>query len=195
MKNVMMFQENSVNANAQVLDQVFQLRHDTFIKRLGWEISSHQGRERDQFDDLNPFHITVTDAAGQQVLGCWRALPSQGLYMLKDVFPQLLQGEAAPQEENVWEISRFAVNKNLRDTEQGYYADTTIELVRSFYDFAIARGITSYVTVTTVACERILRQLGVTMRRLGDGKALQIGVERSVALQIEVNENLRINRH
>lgn len=195
MKNVIFFQENAVNHNPQILDQVFQLRHDTFIKRLGWEITSNQGRERDQFDDLQPYHIAVNSADDQQVLGCWRALPSQGDYMLKDIFPQLLQGEKAPVEENVWEISRFAVNKDKRNADDGYFADTTIELIRSFYDFAKQHGITSYVTVTTVACERILRQLGVTMRRMGDGKALQIGVERSVALQIEVNENLCIVKH
>jgi len=193
MNNVIYFQENTFNANPEVLDNIFKLRHNTFIERLGWEINSDQGRERDQYDDLKPFHIAVENT--DQVQGCWRALPTQGKYMLKDTFPQLLQGEMAPQQDDIWEISRFAVDKNKRGQDKGFYSEVTIDLVRSFYDFAVARGIKGYVTVTTTACERILRQLGVTMRRMGDGKAVQIGVERSVALWIEVDQNLNITKH
>jgi acyl homoserine lactone synthase len=115
--------------------------------------------------------------------------------MLKDIFPELLQGEKAPEQDDIWEISRFAVDKTRRTEEKGFYSQVTVDLIRSFYTFAQEHGIKGYVTVTTVACERILRQLGVNMRRMGEGKSLQIGVERSVALWIEVDENLRITKH
>ncbi|MDO6428507.1 acyl-homoserine-lactone synthase [Thalassotalea sp. 1_MG-2023] len=193
MNNVISFQENGANANPNILDNVFRLRHETFINRLGWEIPSCEGRERDQFDDLDPYHIVVTD--NDNVKGCWRALPTTSDYMLKDIFPELLQGEAAPQEEDVWEISRFTVDKNKRNEDGGYFSTATIELIKSFHNFAKENNIKSYVTVTTVACERILRQLGVNMRRMGDGKSLQVGVERSVALWIEVDDNLCITKH
>ena len=38
--------------------------------------------------------------------------------MLKDIFPQLLQGEKAPVEENVWEISRFCVEPDQTADER-----------------------------------------------------------------------------
>lgn len=193
MNNVISFQENGINADHNILDSVFKLRHETFINRLGWEISSNEGRERDQFDDLDPFHIVVK--VENSVKGCWRALPTTSDYMLKDVFPELLQGETAPEVKDVWEISRFAVDKTKRCEDKGYYSAATIDLIRSFHGFAKENGIKSYVTVTSVACERILRQLGVNMRRMGEGKALQIGVERTVALWIEVDENLCITKH
>jgi N-acyl-L-homoserine lactone synthetase len=193
MNNVINFQESTFNMNATILDEVFKLRHNTFIERLGWEINSVQGRERDQYDDLNPFHIVIEKT--NVVQGYWRALPTQGKYMLKDTFPELLQGETAPEQDDIWEISRFAVDKKNRQENKGYYSEITIDLVRSFYDFAKEHGIKGYVTVTTTACERILRQLGVNMRRMGDGKAVKIGVERSVALWIEVDENLFITKH
>jgi acyl homoserine lactone synthase len=41
----------------------------------------------------------------------------------------------------------------------------------------------------------MLRQLGVDCWRMGEGKALQIGVERSVALWIKVDNTLHINTH
>lgn len=38
----------------------------------------------------------------------------------------------------------------------------------------------------------MLRSLGLTMRRMGDGKSLQVGKERSVALWLEVDESLNL---
>lgn len=193
MNNVIFTQEISRDMDA-VIDGILKLRHETFIERLDWEIPSENGRERDRFDDLAPHHIAVTDQDGA-VKGCWRALPTTGDYMLKCVFPQLLQGESAPEEARVWEISRFAVKKGSAEAPKGYFGDVTIDLVKSFYDFALENNIHHYVTVTSVACERLLRQLGVTVRRMGDAKVMQIGVERTVALWIEVNDKLNISRH
>lgn len=193
MNNVIFTQEISHNSD-DIIDGILRLRHETFIERLDWEIPSQNGRERDRFDDLSPHHIAVTDQA-RKVKGCWRALPTTADYMLKCVFPQLLQGESAPVSEHVWEISRFAVKKGSAEAPKGYFGDVTIDLVKSFYDFAKRNNVQHYVTVTSVACERLLRQLGVTVRRMGDAKVMQIGVERTVALWIEVNENLNIARH
>ena len=193
MNNIISFQENSTNLNQNILDGLFKLRHNTFIERLGWEIPSVNGKERDQFDDLNPYHIVIEE--NSNVKGCWRALPTTGDYMLKDIFPELLQGEIAPQLNDVWEISRFAVDKSKNNGGKSYFASATIDLIQSFHNFAKENGIKRYVTVTTVACERILRQLGVTIRRMGEGQSIQIGVERSVALWIEVDDKLNITKH
>jgi len=43
------------------------------------------------------------------VVGCWRLLPTTGPYMLKDIFSHLLWGKPAPEQPDVWEISRFAI--------------------------------------------------------------------------------------
>lgn len=184
-------QETPLNSTNEIIDGIFKLRHKTFIERLDWDIPSHGGKERDQFDTLNPYHIAVTEDSKGEVKGCWRALPTVGDYMLKSTFPELLQGEEAPQEENIWEISRFAVKKGC-NKEKGNFSDVSLEMVRSFYDFAQQHNIDSYVTVTTVACERLLRQLGVTLRRMGEGKVIEIGIERSVALRIEVDQSLAL---
>ncbi|WP_188152449.1 acyl-homoserine-lactone synthase [Teredinibacter waterburyi] len=187
--------ENSADANnLSIIDGILKLRHETFIQRLDWEIPSENGRERDQFDELNPHFIAVTDET-QEVKGCWRALPTTGDYMLKSIFPELLQGETAPEREGIWEISRFAVKKGSADKARGNFGNVTLDLVRSFYDFAKENNVKSYVTVTSLACERLLRQLGVNVRRMGEGKMKQIGVERTVALWIEVNDNLNIVSH
>jgi acyl homoserine lactone synthase len=46
-------------------------------------------------------------------------------------------------------------------------------------------GITRYVTVTTLAIERMLRRAGIEVTRLGP--PVKIGVERTIALDITVD--------
>lgn len=47
-------------------------------------------------------------------------------------------------------------------------------------------GITNYVAVTTIAIERLLRKTGIAITRYGP--PIQIGVERAVALNIDIGE-------
>ncbi|AQS35431.1 N-acyl-L-homoserine lactone synthetase [Shewanella psychrophila] len=195
MNNTVFTQHNlQTSASELILDGIMRLRYETFIKRLDWDIASTDGREQDCFDDNEAHYIAVLED-DKDVIGCWRARSTLQDYMLKSVFPELLQGESAPVQDDIWEISRFAVKKGSAETQKGYFGDVTIDLVKSFYDFAKQNGIKSYVTVTTVACERLLRQLGVNLRRMGDGKVKQIGVERTVALWIQVDEDLNIISH
>lgn len=194
MKETIFTQESVSATESGIVNHIYQLRHDTFIGRLNWAINSHNGMERDQFDDMHPYHIAVI-GKDHQVNGCWRALPTTGDYMLRSVFSDMFQGEPITDDPGIWEISRFAVRKGSAQTEKGYMSEITMDMVRSFYDFAIAHDIYSYVTVTTVACERLLRQLGVDMRRLGSGKVMQLGQEKSVALRIDVNEKLKLYKH
>lgn len=195
MQNLHILKESQNTPEAQsVIEDVFKLRYETFIKRLEWSINSENGLERDQFDALDPHHIALKGDDGE-VKGCWRALPTTSEYMLPSVFPQILQGEQAPVDDSVWEISRFAVRKGTAQATRGYMNSITLQMVQSFWEFAQENNIKSYVTVTSVACERMLRQLGVTLRRMGDGKSMQVGEERSVALWIEVDANLQIATH
>ncbi|TVZ37751.1 acyl homoserine lactone synthase [Alteromonadaceae bacterium 2753L.S.0a.02] len=190
------FHKNNLleTTSSSVVEEIYKLRHETFVERLEWEVNSENGAEKDQFDTDNAINIAVS-GYDDQLQGCWRALPTTGEYMLKDVFPELLQGEEAPQEPEVWEISRFAVRKGTSSVAKGFNAQVTVAMVKSFWDFAIENNVRAYVAVTTVACERMLRQLGVTLRRMGEGESLQIGKEKSVALYIEVDRNLNITAH
>ncbi|MBA6257667.1 MULTISPECIES: acyl-homoserine-lactone synthase [unclassified Colwellia] len=195
MTNIHYIEPNNNNystINNNLLNDVYRLRYDTFKTRLSWEVNCENGLEKDEFDKLDVTHIAMTDQ-NEKVVGCWRALPTEGSYMLRNIFPELMRGENIPHEENVWEISRFTVDKAFTNNDKSMVSNSTAQLVKSFYDFAQKKGIKSYVLVTTVACERILRCLGVETRRMGDGKSMQIGIERSVALWVNVNESLNIS--
>ena len=77
---------------AKTLDNMFQLRDLVFNQRLGWEVKSRNGRERDDFDDLDPTYMVSVDRPNK-VEGCWRLLPTLGPYMLQKTFPELLIGD------------------------------------------------------------------------------------------------------
>lgn len=191
MANILLGQATEPQINWDALRGMFQLRHTVFKERLGWEVESSNGMETDHFDELDPVYMIAKDRQ-QGVSGCWRLLPTTGPYMLKDTFPQLLRGEPAPIDPAIWELSRFAVKPTASDDRrQANLGETTFAMMREVFTFGEQRGIESYVTVTSVALERMLRRIGLPIRRLGDGKAQRIGSVLSVACWIDLNEETR----
>jgi len=174
----------------ETLQGMFRFRHQVFHQSLGWDVETHQGMERDRFDELNPVYL-IAKGSNNAVDGCWRLLPTTGPYMLSDTFPQLLQGSAAPHRDEVWELSRFAVASTGRgDLAQASLGSVTFEMIRCVVEFAFSQGIRSYVTVTSVALERLMKRAGIPLRRLGQGRAQRIGKVLTVACTIEINEKL-----
>lgn len=172
-----------------MLDGMFRLREEVFFQRLGWEVSSTAGLERDHFDELDPVYL-VARGSNRKVTGCTRIMPTVGPYMLRDVFPELLQGEDAPAQEDTWELSRFTASPDA-DNPQAGVGEVSLELMRSAVTFAEQNGIRRYVAVTSAAMERMLRRLGLPMRRLGEGRVMQIGKVRTVACYIPIDGRTR----
>ncbi len=169
---------------SQRLDGMFKLRHEVFRERLNWDVGSTYGRERDQFDELEPVYI-VCEQDGE-VLGSWRLLPTLGPYMLKDVFPELLHGVPAPQSADTWEISRFAVSKRVAGNDSlGTIRSVTQLLLDQLFTFAAKRNLARIVAVTDVRFERILRRSGLQTERFGP--PMQIGVTQAVAGYADVS--------
>lgn len=176
--------QNTLETSRQ-LDGMFRLRHEVFKERLAWEVGSQAGRERDMFDDLDPVYI-VCEHQGE-VLGSWRLLPTTRPYMLKDVFPELLHGQPAPEAPDVWEISRFAVSKRVVGNESlGTINIVTNMLLDQLGTFAKRRNISRIVAVSDVRFERILKRAGLLTQRFGP--PLQIGVTRAVSGYADVAE-------
>ena len=172
----------------QRLDGMFKLRHVIFKERLGWDVNSDEGRERDHFDELDPVYM-ISESSREAVDGCWRLLPTTVPYMLRDTFPELLRGEPVPEHNDIWELSRFAISPtSSEDCRQVNFRPVTFDMMREVVLYAMSRGIKQYVSVTSVSLERMLRRVGVPMRRFGDGKAVKIGKVLSVAVWMDVNE-------
>ncbi len=174
-----------------VLLDMFAFRHEVFYRRLGWDVRTRYELEYDEFDDMDPVYMLAEDDGGS-IEGCWRLLPTLGPYMLRDTFPELLRGESAPSDSHVWELSRFAVATPGNAAEkQAPLNDVTLGMIRKVYDFALAHEIREYVTVTSVALERLLKRTGLPIRRFGDGKAQKIGKVLTVACHVDINDRFR----
>lgn len=168
------------------LRKMYRLRAKVFKERMGWDIPVHNGMDYDGYDELDS-HYLMIKGNNQSVRGCWRLLPTEGPYMLRDTFPELLNGHAAPVDAKVWELSRFAIET---DGEEGFgFTSLALESMRSLFQFGERMGIERYVAVTTTAIERMMRRAGIVIERFGP--PLQIGVEKTVALEIFNNEATR----
>lgn len=192
MSDVLMGRTCEQRIDNKTLDGIFSLRHTIFCERLGWDVNSNQGRERDDYDDLDPTYLVTRDRFAR-VQGCMRILPTKGRYMLRDTFGVLLRGESAPQSDDVWEISRFAIAPASKaDRRQAYVHPATLEMFERAFWHARNNDVGHYVVATSVALERMLRRIGMPIRRFGDGKAVRIGQTLSVACWIELNEQCRM---
>ncbi|MGI4719994.1 MAG: acyl-homoserine-lactone synthase [Janthinobacterium lividum] len=161
--------------------EMHTLRAKVFSGRLGWEVPVLSGMEIDGYDALDPAYMQIREPGGP-LRGCWRLLPTEGPYMLKDSFPQLLEGQQAPSDPRVWELSRFALET---DKENRYgFSEMTLDAFAAVVRHGIENGITHYVTVTTTGMERLTRRAGVVTSRLGAPQ--RIGIENAVAFYVDV---------
>jgi len=191
MQSLLVIDTERAKGQRQTMRRMFRFRHRVFHERLGWEVESRNGLEMDRFDALDPVYM-VSENVRKEIDGSWRLLPTTGPYMLKDTFPQLLRGEAAPRDPAVWEISRFAtLAGGCRERAQANLGQVTFAMIRSLLPFAEAHGIRQYVFVTSVALERLVRRIGLPLRRFGDGQAQRVGKVLSVACWLDVDAEFR----
>ncbi|MBJ2066587.1 acyl-homoserine-lactone synthase [Serratia odorifera] len=169
--------------DANLLQHMHQLRADTFYYKKRWDVVLYDGMEIDAYDALNPLYLLLLHEDGERIDGCWRMLPTTGPYMLKNTFPSLLGCHQPPCSEAVWELSRF-INCAPNDRGLGF-SSVTRQMIEQMMAYGRQQQLTAYVTVTTLGVERMMRHLGLVMRRLGPG--LTIGREHCIALQIDLS--------
>ncbi|TFW10739.1 acyl-homoserine-lactone synthase [Massilia arenosa] len=174
------------NFNKPDLCAMHRLRAKVFSDRKGWDVPVLSGMEIDGYDAIDPFYMLMRDDQGGLIRGCWRILPTDGPYMLKDTFPELLHGEPAPEDPHVWELSRFAIETG-GDNKFGF-SDIAMQSIGEIIRFGHQSGITQYITVTTTAIERMLKRAGVVIRRFGP--PIVIGVETAVAIYVDIEPSM-----
>jgi acyl homoserine lactone synthase len=164
--------------------EMHKLRAKVFKGRLGWEVPVLSGMEIDGYDALDPYYMMIREPGKDTLRGCWRLLPTEGPYMLKDSFAELLHGDPAPENARIWELSRFAIQTD--PNSRFGFSEITMESFGEMIHYGRAHGIDRFVTVTTTGFERLLRRAGVVTTRLGEPE--QIGIEKAVALYVEVED-------
>lgn len=142
-----------------VLEDMFQLRGRVFGDRLGWEVNIQDGKEIDDFDNLDPAYVVGLDDEGN-VVSAVRALQTTGPHMLSDVFHAILDGEPPIRSATMWESTRFCVDtKRLtRGKDRNSVSYATCELMIGSLEFARRSGIKDIITVMDPIMDRVLKR-------------------------------------
>lgn len=156
------------------IDAMFRNRAEIFADRLGWEVVVENGRERDAFDDANPLYLISVDPDTEEYLGSLRLLPTTGPNMLRDVFPQLLDGDFI-ESATIWESSRICAATCAGSSERNRNGINAVlsELILGIGEVALAAGLTQIVSVFDARMFRVLKAAGCnpeiigTPRRIG----------------------------
>ena len=149
------------------LTDVYKLRHKVFCDTKGWVATNPERKEIDTYDYLSPVHFIHINASNN-VDGCCRILPTTGPNMLKDIFPELMGSTPVPEHATMWEISRFAIDKEQSDLGFASISEATSELLITLFKYAFDNNIKKIVAVTDIAFERVLRRAGLYTSRYSE---------------------------
>src|SRR5690242_9962772 len=97
---------------ASALNDMFRLRHDVFIKEMGWKLKTQNGIERDQYDTSRTLYLVESDDDGE-VICCVRMNATDSPTMLSEVFPEMCEG-GPPNSATTWELTRGAIARSVR---------------------------------------------------------------------------------
>jgi len=154
-----------------LIDHMFQMRAEVFSGRLGWDVTVTSGREIDRFDDEDPAYLLSVNKRTGALQGAVRLLPTTGPYMLRDVFPVLVQG-GAPECPMIWESSRFAINPRIfavddRAKANRWVNSITLELLCGIVEVCQKSGVEHIVSVFDARMARIFRSVDCPYDEIG----------------------------
>lgn len=132
------------------LPSMYRFRHRVFVERQNYDVPHYRGMEWDQFDTPAAAYLLWRDDESQ-VRGMFRLIPTTFPYMIKDVWPQLVNCGELPSHPDVWETSRFGVDRDLPPPVRKRIFG---ELMCASTEYGLANGVREYVTLTAPALFR-----------------------------------------
>ncbi len=142
---------------------MFAARKSVFIDLLKWDLPVLAGQyEIDCFDDEHARYLIITDLDHQHLASA-RLLPTTRPHILDTLFPGLCE-QAPPRGQDIWEITRFCLGRQLRAAERLQLRN---RLVSAIADHALRTGITKYTGVAEIAWLQQILSFGWKCRPLG----------------------------
>ena len=146
---------NSANRR-QYLDEIEQMhrhRHRVFVGMMGWKaLESPDGLDIDEFDTPHATYLVAIDDG--VVRGSLRLIPSWRPHMLKNLFPDYVEGEA-PSGPGVWEWTRHAPGDPKFSREINHQVRFLLNI--AVYEFAASRGIEAFIGIAD--CQIVPRMI------------------------------------
>lgn len=127
-------------ASDAVLRAMFAARKSVFVDLLKWDVPVLDGAyEVDQFDDVHATYLILAEPDGTH-LGSARLLPTTRPHILDSFYAGLCE-DAPPRDADIFEITRFCLDRRLTARERRQVRDT---LVSALVDHALATSIAAY---------------------------------------------------
>lgn len=155
-------------ASDAVLRSMFAARKSVFVDLLKWDVPVLDGRyEVDQFDDVHATYLILAEPDGTH-LGSARLLPTTRSHILDSLYAELCE-EAPPQSPEIFEITRFCLDRRLSARERRQVRDT---LVTALVDHALATGISAYSAIAEMGWLQQILAFGWRCMPLGFPKVI-----------------------
>ncbi|WP_304526825.1 acyl-homoserine-lactone synthase [Halomonas sp. I5-271120] len=152
---------NFCKLDNKALEEIYQLRKESFIDRRKWDIKSYTGGdlERDEYDDEDSYYTCLYHNG--QLAGCLRARPFYSTNMiagcLNHMFP--LVDLESYRSSLYWEASRFTITRKPKIISSNLDI-RTVALFMAMLDFSCLAGFSHYLIVVDELMLRILRRAG-----------------------------------
>lgn len=137
-----------------------RLRYRLFVERQGWEIPTYNNMEYDQFDTPAAVYLIWHDDQ-QQARAVTRLVSTERPYMIQELWPELAGHEPLPSAPDVWEASRFGVDRDLDPKVRNRALG---ELIVGCLEYGLLHDIKYYLCVMPVwILKGILMRSGVAL--------------------------------
>lgn len=146
------------------LPDAHRLRYRIFIERQGYEVPSWRAMEWDQFDTPRAVYLLWRDETAR-ARAVARLIPTSAPYMIRELWPELVESQELPVRDDVWEVSRVGIDRNL---DPACRARVLGELACAFAEFGLRCGVSEYLFVTASrVIAGAIEDAGVPAERLG----------------------------
>ncbi len=169
---------------ADAMASQHRLRHRVFVEQQRWDVPTFHGMEYDQYDTPAAVYLVWRDFEGE-ARAVARLSPTNRPYMVRDLWPDLVQSRALPDSPHIWEGTRLCVDQKLpKDIRRRAVS----ELLAGCLEYGLAHDIHEYIIVAPMIVLRTYKLCGCSIEALGTPRAID-GAELTAAT-CDVDENI-----
>jgi acyl homoserine lactone synthase len=146
----------------QDLDEMYKLRYRVFCKELKWEVKTHNGMEKDEFDQLNSYYVIYKDQ-DSIIKGCLRLIEMTKECMFDGPFRFLLPDTLASfKKPGYWEVSRLAIDTMYNEEE---FKEIFTYLIASLSYFSLkSKTPKTYLALSYPTFVELAKSLGISIQ-------------------------------
>ena len=164
---ILVIEPHNASRHKQLLEAMFRLRARVFRDKMKWDVNVVDGMERDEYDDLDPVYIVLTDETASEVYGSLRLLPTTGPTLLANTFSDTLPDAANLTAPTIWECTRLCIDDKLVGDRPENLILASARLIEGLGEVALKAGIETVLGVFEPMMLRVYRRIGCTLEILG----------------------------